>query len=380
MKKTLPPISLYIHIPWCIKKCFYCDFTSYVTEHTIPEKKYIYHLLKDLETSAKLIKDRTIHSIFIGGGTPSLIQPHYIKKLLYSIKNIISISKHAEITIEINPKIKEISYIDNYQDAGINRISIGIQSFNSNHLKIIGRNHTSKESHKAIEMALKYNSINLNLDLIHGLPQQSLHHSLLDLQTAIQYSPHHISWYELTIEPNTVFAFKKPNLPSINNLWKIFKHGNVFLKKSGYIQYEISSYSKPEYQCQHNLNYWNYGDYIGIGCSAHSKITNHNGSITRIVKKKQIFHFTQGQYIEKLYYVNKQDRIIEYFINSLRLFSPISKKQFQNRTHINPTTIKNEIQEAMQQNYLTQTKTHWTTTRKGKLFLNNLLEIFVKNQ
>ncbi|CAL4325547.1 Heme chaperone HemW [Buchnera aphidicola (Eriosoma lanigerum)] len=373
----LPPLSLYIHIPWCLKKCPYCDFNSYQLIGIIPEKKYIYHLLKDLEQHTSLIKNRIINSIFIGGGTPSLIHPNTIKYLIDNIKNIVNISDIVEITIEMNPKIQEIEYIPEYQYSGINRISIGIQSFDSDLLKKIGRNYNKFEAHKAIELAMNVPLININLDIMHGLPTQSIQSGISDLQQAIQYSPNHLSWYQLTIEPNTIFQYKKPKLPSEYKLWTIFKNGNKLLKQSGYHQYEISAYSKTGYKCKHNLNYWRYGDYLGIGCGAHSKITNDNGKIIRIIKKKQIVQFMNGKYIEKIYSVELKDRIFEYFLNHFRIFEPISKKKFQEHTGINPKNIQNEINTAILNKYLIQTNTHWKTTNKGKLFLNNLLEIFI---
>ncbi|CAL4325516.1 Heme chaperone HemW [Buchnera aphidicola (Eriosoma grossulariae)] len=375
----IPSLSLYIHIPWCKKKCPYCDFNSYPTTGEIPEKKYIFHLLQDLKQNIQLIKNRTICSIYIGGGTPSLIHPKIIKKLLEDVKNIVPVLKNAEITIEMNPNIQEIKYIPDYCNAGINRISIGIQSFNKNLLKKIGRNYTDMEIYKIMNFIKNIPFINLNLDLMYGLPQQSINTGILDIEKTIQYNPTHISWYQLTIEPNTLFELNQPILPKENISWNIFKYGNQLLKKSGYQQYEISSFSKPGYQCKHNLNYWRYGDYLGIGCGAHSKITKKNGDIIRIIKKKQIFNFMNGEYIEKITFIKPEERAFEYFINHFRIFEPISKKHFSQLTGLNPIDIKNEINDAVLKKYLKKNHTHWETTKKGKLFLNNLLEIFIKN-
>ncbi|AEO08882.1 putative oxidoreductase [Buchnera aphidicola str. Ak (Acyrthosiphon kondoi)] len=373
----LPPISLYIHIPWCLKKCGYCDFYSYVSQEIIPEEKYIENLLKDLEKDLSLINNRKINTIFIGGGTPSLLKSKSIKKLLQGVQKRIMISKNSEITIEANPKTLEYQRFIHYKKSGINRFSLGIQTFNSNLLKKIERTYNSKEAINAILESKKI-SDNLNLDLMYGLPGQSIEDALLDLQIAIKYNPSHISWYQLTIETNTLFYAKKIKLPNEDIVFNMFIEGNRLLKKAGYKKYEISSYSKLNYQCQHNLNYWNFGDYIGIGCGAHGKITQKNGKIIRTIKNKNINYFLSGNYLNSIHTVSEKDKIFEYFMNVFRLYQPILKKHFREKTNINESFIEKKIHIAIQKGFLINELNYWRTTEKGKNFLNLLLEIFLK--
>lgn len=373
----LSPISLYIHIPWCLKKCGYCDFYSYVSKDTLPEKQYIENLLKDFEQDLPLINNRKINTIFIGGGTPSLLKSTFLNKLIYGIKKRSIVSNIAEISIEANPKTLEYQRFIHYKNSGINRFSLGIQTFNTNFLKKIGRTYDKKEAINAI-IASKKISNNINLDLMYGLPEQSLEDALLDLKYAIQYNPSHISWYQLTIEPNTPFYSKTLHLPDQNIIFKIMIEGDKLLRKSGYQKYEISSYSKMNYQCQHNLNYWNFGDYIGIGCGAHGKITQKNGKILRTIKNKNIKDFLNGNYLSSIYTIPEKDKPFEYFMNVFRLYKPISKIHFKEKTNINEIDIKKNIKIAKKEGYLIDDLHHWNTTKKGKIFLNSLLEIFLQ--
>lgn len=373
----LSPISLYIHIPWCLKKCGYCDFHSYVSPEIIPEKKYIENLLKDFEKDLHLIKNRKINTIFIGGGTPSLLKNKSIKRLIYGIKERYFVSQNAEITIEANPKTIECKRFVHYKNSGINRFSLGVQTFNSDLLKKIERTYDLDECINAIK-ELKKVSQNINLDLMYGLPDQTLENSLLDLKYAIGYNPSHISWYQLTIEPNTIFYSKKLNIPHDEIIFEMFSKGDKLLRKSGYKKYEISSYAKHDYQCQHNLNYWNFGDYIGIGCGAHGKITQKNGKIIRTFKNKNIKNFLNGNYLNSVNTVSEEDIVFEYFMNTFRLYKPILKKDFRKKTHINEINIKKRIQKAINNGFLINTTDYWNTTKKGKFFLNSLLKIFLK--
>lgn len=371
-----PPISLYIHIPWCLKKCGYCDFYSYTIQGMIPEKQYVEHLLIDFEKDLSLIDQREINTIFIGGGTPSLLTSQSIEQLLNGIKERSIVSNIAEISIEANPKKLEYKRFINYKKSGINRFSIGVQTFNSNLLKKIERTYNFTEIINAIKESKK-NNYNLNLDIMYGLPDQSLEDALLDLRYAIQYSPNHISWYQLTIEPNTPFYARKIKLPNEDLIFSMLHEGDNLLKKAGYKKYEISSYSKKNYQCQHNLNYWNFGDYIGIGCSAHGKITQKNGKIIRTLKNKNINEFLTGNYLNSLSIVSEKDKIFEYFMNVFRLYKPIFKKHFREQTNMNEIVIEKNIQLAIKEGFLINTIDYWDTTKKGKLFLNLLLEIFL---
>lgn len=374
----LPLLSLYVHIPWCVKKCFYCDFNSHELKSFIPQKKYISHLLHDLENDLILINDnRKISSIFIGGGTPSLFNYKFIKILIDGIKKKLSLSSNVEITIETNPSTVEINQFYKYKMFGINRVSIGIQSFFTDYLIHLGRTHSKKEAVYAANLAseLKFNSF--NIDLMHGLPNQSLEKAIEDLKKTISLKPKHISWYQLTIEKNTHFWSCPPILPNENILWEIFVQGHLLLKESGYIQYEISNYSKPGYQCQHNLNYWKFGDYLGIGCGAHGKISLKNGVIFRTIKTKHPRGYMKGNYLYQKKQVNKLDIPFEFFMNRFRLFEPIPKIDFIKYTGISEKTIQKQISQAIKENYITESQLNWHVTKKGKLFLNSLLKIFL---
>ncbi|WP_425619639.1 radical SAM family heme chaperone HemW [Buchnera aphidicola] len=373
---NLPYISLYIHIPWCIKKCGYCDFYSYVSKEKIPEEKYIDHVLKDFEIDVLKVNNRKINTIFIGGGTPSLLKISSIKKLLLGIKKRFIITDNVEITIEANPKILEYQNFIYYKNIGINRLSLGIQTFNSYLLKKIERTYNKQEAISAI-LEAKKNYSNFNLDLMYGLPDQTLADSLLDLNIAIQYNPSHISWYQFTVEPNTIFYAKNISLPNEHLIFQMFIEGEKLLKKSGYKKYEISSYSKTHYQCKHNLNYWNFGDYIGIGCSAHGKITQKNGKIIRTIKHKNVNHFLNGHYLHSINIVSEKEKIIEYFMNLARLYKPVLKKHFSKMTNIHINMIEQNIQIAKKEGFIIDHVNYWYITKKGKLFLNILLEIFL---
>ncbi|CAL4043569.1 Heme chaperone HemW [Buchnera aphidicola (Phyllaphis fagi)] len=375
---VLPPLSLYIHIPWCVKKCPYCDFNSYTTKGIIPEFQYINALIYDLKNDLYLINNRTIKNIFIGGGTPNLLNYTSIQYLLDNINKYIFISNTAEITIEMNPDLVTIDTLLAYIELGINRISLGIQSFNNRLLKLIGRKHTS-ESVIKIFQKIKNKKININIDLMYGLPEQTLEECLYDLKQAILMNPKHISWYQLSIEKNTIFYIKKNNFPNDNIIWDMYNQGNNLLRTSKYIRYEISAYSKKKYQCQHNLNYWKFGDYIGIGCGAHGKITQKNGDIIRIIKKNKISEYINSQkYIQKKYKILNQDKPCEYFMNVFRLFKPIKRKYFKLYTGLNEDYIQENINQLIQKKYIMQTEKYWYTLPKGKNFLNNLLEYFIK--
>ncbi|QCI27357.1 radical SAM family heme chaperone HemW [Buchnera aphidicola] len=375
----IPPLSLYIHIPWCLKKCPYCDFNAYTLKNHDSQINYIQHLIQDLKNDVSIIKKRTIKTIFIGGGTPSILNNYLIKYLIQKIKTIVSIKKNTEITIEVNPENITIEKILKYQESGINRISFGIQTFNNKLLKLIGRNHTSKKIIILLNEIKKNIKINFNIDLIYGLPEQTLKNCLSDLEQAILINPNHISWYQLNIEKNTVFYYQKPNLPKDSIIWNMYNQGNSLLLQSQYQRYEISSYCKHNQFCFHNLNYWKFGDYIGIGCGSHSKITQKNGKIIRIIKKKRIYDYCNIRkiYIEKKYQIINQDKPFEYFMNIFRLFQPIQKKYFYLYTNLKIKYIKKNIKKAILKGYILKNNKYWKISKKGKNYLNNLLELFI---
>ncbi|VFP88776.1 Oxygen-independent coproporphyrinogen-III oxidase-like protein YggW [Buchnera aphidicola (Cinara piceae)] len=377
-KYILPPISLYIHIPWCIKKCPYCDFHSYKYSKKISEDKYIYHIIKDLKKDIKIIENREIKSIFIGGGTPSLLKSNTIKLLILKIKKIMHISKKIEISIEINPDDHQKKKIIEYHNAGVNRFSIGVQTFKNNLLKKIERNYEKKSVIKLINVTKNIENRNLNIDIMYGLPQQTIQDALDDLIQTINLKPEHISWYQLDIEPNTQFYTKNISLPSIVDIKKISSRGKRILKKSGYKQYEISAFSREKkYQCIHNLNYWNFGDYIGIGCGAHGKITQLNKKIIRTIKTKNDYMYIQKNYIEKKYIVSKKDIPFEFFLNKFRLLKPISYSNFENSTNLKIKIIQEKILTAKKKGYLIDKNNCWNVTPYGRKHLNSLLSIFI---
>ncbi|KEY90086.1 oxidoreductase [Candidatus Photodesmus katoptron] len=385
-KLAFPTLSLYVHIPWCVKKCLYCDFNSHVSKSNIPEQKYIIALLEDLDKDIERYQlnqnQYLIHSIFIGGGTPSLMSIESIKKLIIGIKRRIPFKSNIEITIEANPNILEIERFSGYLDSGINRISIGIQSFESKKLKYLGRTHRLEEAVYAASLAKKLNFKNVNLDLMYGLPKQNVEQALSDLDKAIQFHPTHLSWYQLTIEPNTIFYYKKPYLPH-DHIYDISQQGHDKLTKSGYTQYEISSYSKINYQCQHNLNYWRFGDYLGIGCGSHGKLTFENGLIIRTIKIRNPRDYLTRLnnkvqlYLSKELKVENKDKPFEFFMNRFRLIEDCPKQDFTDKTKLDIKTIQNPIDWSLMEGYLTETSTHWKLTKKGQLFLNDLLIAFI---
>ena len=385
-----PPLSLYVHIPWCVQKCPYCDFNSHALKTELPELDYIDALIDDLETDLsayQLINGaRPLHSIFIGGGTPSLISPSEIGRLLKAIEQQIPFSDDIEITMEANPGTVEAGRFEAYRQAGVNRISIGIQSFQNEKLDRLGRIHGADEAIRAAGLAKEAGLNSFNVDLMHGLPDQSIDQALADLDKAIELDPPHLSWYQLTIEPNTMFYYKTPTLPDDDDLWDIFELGHKKLADAGYVQYEISGYSKPGYQCQHNLNYWRFGDYLGIGCGSHGKLSFADGRIIRTTKVKHprgylaAYQNMVKPYISDEFEVANEDRPFEFFMNRFRLMEACPKQDFIDTTGLGFDAVQSTIEWAKELGYLNETDTHWQITEKGKLFLNDLLEAFMAEE
>ncbi|MCH5048800.1 radical SAM family heme chaperone HemW [Pectobacterium aquaticum] len=376
----LPPLSLYIHIPWCVQKCPYCDFNSHALKGDVPHQEYVDHLLTDLDADLPLASGRELHSIFIGGGTPSLLSAEAMQALLDGVRARIPLTPDAEITMEANPGTVEADRFSGYQRAGINRISIGVQSFDPQKLTRLGRIHGPDEARRAAQMATGLGLRSFNLDLMHGLPDQSLDEALDDLRQAIALNPPHLSWYQLTIEPNTLFSSRPPTLPDDDALWDIYEQGHALLSAAGYQQYETSAYAKPGYQCQHNLNYWRFGDYLGIGCGAHGKLTFSDGRILRTVKVRHPRGYMQGTYLDKQHDVANDDRPFEFFMNRFRLLEAAPREDFTAYTGLDEHSIRSQLDQALAQGYLTETATHWQITEHGKLFLNSLLELFLAEE
>ena len=388
MNLLVPPrLSLYVHIPWCVQKCPYCDFNSHTLKAEIPEDQYIAALLQDLRDDLLRYRlndsPRVLHSIFIGGGTPSLISPKGIAALLNGIEQQISFQPDIEITMEANPGTIEAERFAGYQKAGVTRISIGVQSFEAAKLSRLGRIHGQEEAINAARLAHKIGLKSFNLDLMHGLPDQTIEQALADLDQAIELDPPHLSWYQLTIEPNTLFYYKQPQLPDDDDLWDIFEIGHQKLTEAGYVQYETSGYSKPEYQCRHNLNYWRFGDYLGIGCGAHGKLSFSDGRIIRTTKIKHpkgylaAFDNMVKPYLSSEHNVEDAERPFEFFMNRFRLTEACPKNDFISTTGLSLNAVQPVMDWAIGLKYITETETHWQVTQKGKLFLNDLLAAFM---
>ncbi len=377
----LPPLSLYIHIPWCIKKCPYCDFNSHALKNQqLPEQNYIDCLIADFEQALPLIWGRQINTIFIGGGTPSLFSGNAIDNLLTQLRMRIKISPYAEITMEANPGTVETEYIKEYHEAGVNRISVGIQSFNDNQLKQIGRIHSSNEALNAIETVAKYFD-NFNLDIMYGLPNQTIEEAHADIKQAISCKPTHISAYNLTIEPNTEFAkFTPHNLPNDDLCYQMQDAIIDLLAKNGYHRYEVSAYAQNKFQAQHNLNYWQFGDYLGIGAGAHSKLSFHN----KIIRQARIKHPNQymdlvkkSQHIQINNEVSSQELPFEFMMNAMRLVDGFNLTLFNQTTGLTLNNILPKITKLQAQQLIQISNNTLIPTTNGLDYLNNLLEEFL---
>ncbi|WP_312737191.1 radical SAM family heme chaperone HemW [Atlantibacter hermannii] len=374
---NLPPLSLYIHIPWCVQKCPYCDFNSHALKGEVPHDDYVQHLLADLDKDVAMAQGREITTIFIGGGTPSLLSGPAMQTLLDGVRARLAVRDDAEITMEANPGTVEADRFVYYQRAGVNRISIGVQSFDQAKLTRLGRIHGPDEAKRAALLARSLGLRSFNLDLMHGLPDQTLEEALDDLRQAIALNPPHLSWYQLTIEPNTMFGSRPPVLPDDDALWDIFEQGHQLLSAAGYQQYETSAYAKPGYQCQHNLNYWRFGDYLGIGCGAHGKITYPDGRILRTSKTRHPRGYMQGNYLDRQHDVEAADKPFEFFMNRFRLLEAAPRTEFTRYTGLSEETVRPQIEQAKSLGYIKETPEYWQITQHGKLFLNSLLELFL---
>ena len=378
---NLPPLSLYIHVPWCIKKCPYCDFNSHKVTGDLPEQKYVQALLDDFESELSRIQGRSLHSVFIGGGTPSLLSATAYEQLFAGFRRMIPFSDDMEITMEANPGTYEHDRFQAYFETGINRLSMGVQSFQDEKLKALGRIHSADEAKNAIASLAENGFTNFNIDLMHGLPNQSEQDALYDLKRAIALKPAHISWYQLTIEPNTVFYSKTPALPKDETLWNIQDAGQQLLSSHGYEQYEISAYSQPSHQSRHNLNYWQFGDYIGIGAGAHGKLTERStGNIIRNWKTRMPTDYLNNQkpFEAGSRVLNPEEVPIEFMMNALRLNHGVAKALFSDRTGQPITHLMEALTLGQQKGLLENVEAtgRLQPTPQGRLFLNDLLEIF----
>ncbi|MCH2057048.1 MAG: radical SAM family heme chaperone HemW [Thalassotalea sp.] len=381
------PLSLYIHIPWCVEKCPYCDFNSHTFrksngQQDIPEMDYVDALIKDLDDDIDRfnIAGRTLHSIFIGGGTPSLFSPEAIASLLEQVYQRLPASDDMEVTLEANPGTVEAGKFSGFADAGVTRLSIGVQSFASDKLIKLGRIHDTEQALNAAALAKNSGVKSFNLDLMHGLPNQSVEGALDDLQQAIALGPDHLSWYQLTIEPNTAFASKPPKLPQDETLWTIQEQGSQLLKDNGFTQYEISAFSQPNKQSAHNLNYWRFGDYLGIGCGAHGKVTNlHTGEITRTIKVKHPKgYLTPARAaLDHINVVQKDELPFEFMMNQLRLREAFPISRFSETTGLETKLLDKPLSQALIKGLLSTSHDNWQVTPLGHRYLNDLLEMFL---
>ena len=379
-----PPLSLYIHIPWCVKKCPYCDFNSH--EHkesqnfTDLESMYVDALIKDLEYSLPKIWGRKIHSIFFGGGTPSLFSGKAIQKILSQVRALTPILYDAEITLEANPGAIDSNHFESYKEAGVTRVSLGIQSFNDVHLKALGRIHDSSEAKKGIEIALRHFD-EVNLDLMYALPHQTLDEAIDDAKTATSFYTQHLSFYHLTIEPNTFFFKHPPKLPLDDESAEMQETIEGILSQHGYEHYETSAFAKPKSQCEHNLNYWQFGDYLGIGAGAHSKLTFHDkmSRESRYKNPKQYMEKVVTQHmIESETIIHESDLAFEFMMNHLRLIDGFSIQSFEDKTRLNISAIDKELKAAIDKKLITMDHEMIKPTLLGQRFLNDLLSIFLK--
>lgn len=375
----LPPLSLYIHIPWCVRKCPYCDFNSHTASAVLPEQEYVDALLADLDQDLPSVYGRALSSIFFGGGTPSLFSAEALGRLLKGVEQRIPFAPDIEITLEANPGTFEQVKFSAYRALGINRLSIGIQSFQEAKLKALGRIHNGDEAVRAADMARQAGFDNFNLDLMHGLPDQSQDDALSDLRQAIALAPTHLSWYQLTLEPNTVFWNQPPTLPEDDILWDIQEAGQTLLRENGYAQYEVSAYAQSGRPARHNLNYWSFGDFIGIGAGAHGKLSHPDGRIVRTWKtrlpKDYLNPAKSYQAGEKLLALDEMP--FEFLMNALRLTKGVDAALFQRRTGLSVDSLASARQQAEQRGLLEADPTRLVATARGQLFLNDLLQYFL---
>lgn len=372
------PLSLYIHLPWCVQKCPYCDFNSHAAKGTLPETLYIEALMQEIDQHQSLIQDRPLRSIFFGGGTPSLFSVESIKAILEGVSARITCPPDMEITLEANPGTIDYVKFQGFHEAGINRLSLGVQSLQDDKLTVLGRIHDSKNAMQAIELAQAAGFTNLNIDLMYGLPNQSQDDAMADLQNALRFNPQHLSWYQLTIEPNTLFHHQPPVLPMEDAIWEMQLAGIELLKSAGFDQYEVSAYATDGLQCIHNTNYWEFGDYLGIGAGAHSKITTPDAILRfaqvknprdyLIAEKRREFTFRE---------IEAADLGFEFMLNALRLINGVDAGLFEDRTRLSLEHVEMIMQQARKRGLLVSDGQRIQATVMGQRYLNNLVSMFL---
>lgn len=376
---VLPPLSLYIHFPWCVKKCPYCDFNSHEARAGFPEQEYLDALRLDLERALPAIWGRKIYTVFIGGGTPSLLSAAGLDRLLSDVRTLLPLDGAAEITMEANPGTFEAEKFRSYRASGVNRLSIGIQSFNSQHLQALGRIHDGEEARRAIDIA-QTNFDNFNLDLMYALPQQTLDEARLDVQTAIASGAPHLSLYHLTLEPNTLFAKYPPNLPDDDQSAEMQDEITALMQGAGYDNYEVSAYAKPKHQARHNLNYWQFGDYLGIGAGAHSKLSFPHRVVREMRHKNPKAYMqavSEGREIQESAEITRDAMGFEFMLNTLRLVEGFPVNLFAERTGLSMTIIEQSLQRAENKGLIYRDHLVIRATELGRRFLNDLQQEFL---
>ena len=381
MLETAPPLSLYIHLPWCVRKCPYCDFNSYRVGTGVPESTYIRALLSDLNYSRSLVGDRVIQSIFMGGGTPSLFSGDGIRTLLDGVRGSLKVAHDAEISLEANPGTAEAHRFQAYREAGVNRLSLGVQSLRAEKLASLGRIHSGREAREAFQLGRQAGFDNINIDLMYGLPEDTVEGSIEDMEQALALAPEHFSWYQLTLEPNTPFYHRPPPLPHEDIIADVEQRGRDRLRDAGFQHYEVSAYAKPGLQCRHNRNYWEFGDYLGLGAGAHSKITlPKKRVILRQAKRRQPGAYIDAagtpDSIETEYALMAEDLTIEFMMNALRLTQGFASELFTARTGLPLSVLNPALNLARQRGLLAVGPERMQATAKGRLFLDNLLQLF----
>ncbi len=378
--KALPPLSLYIHLPWCVRKCPYCDFNSHEAKSDLPEQEYVAALIRDLELALPQIWGRKVYTVFIGGGTPSLFSAQSIETILRMVRMLLPLDVNAEITLEANPGTVEAEKFAGYRAAGVNRLSLGIQSFNDAHLKALGRIHGANEARRAVEIAQQHFD-NINLDLMYGLPQQTVAEAEADVRAALAFSPQHLSCYHLTLEPNTLFHRYPPALPDDDTSSEMQQCIEQLLATQGYQHYETSAFAQPKKQSRHNLNYWQFGDYLGIGAGAHSKLSFHN-KVLRQMRHKQpqayIEAVARDAPLQTEHEVGRDQLPFEFMMNALRLNEGVPATLFTERTSLSLLLVRRELEQAQQRGLLLVDLKRIAPTELGQRFLNDLLEIFLR--
>jgi len=376
-----PPLSLYIHFPWCVKKCPYCDFNSHKLKGSLDEERYIDALIADLEKDVPLVWGRPIHSIFMGGGTPSLFSAESIERLLNAVRALLQCKPDMEITMEVNPGTGEYDNFVGYKKAGVNRLSIGIQSLNDDNLKALGRIHSSEQAIGVYHKAREAGFDNINLDMMFALPSQSINEAKDDLMELIDLNPNHISYYQLTIEANTLFAVKTPkNIPNDESLESMYLQGNKILEENGYQQYEVSAYAKDSLRCQHNVNYWQFGDYLGIGAGAHSKISfGADNIVNRYVKYKHPAKYQSAQdgFIQETRLLSHTDLMFDFMLNAVRLKKIINLSDFSLRTGMSPNILKNKLEFALKMKWVKYQQDTIKLTSKGYLMSDEIIKLLL---